>query len=325
MNMKKYFGVAAALTLTSAFIVTGCGAADNATAPMVANHESKSYDTMTESSAVYEEAAEDFLADTENATQTESVQQSSRKLITTININAETEDFDASKKLVENKVRELSGYIENSSVYNDDRSASYTIRIPSDRLDSFIDYIEGSNNITNKSVNVEDITLSYADTESRKKALRTEEQRLLKILESAETVEDLITVETRLSEVRYEIESIESRLRTYDNKVDYATVYLYLQEVEKYTPAEKQSATTRMGEGFVASLVSIKNGFVEFAVWFVVHIPQLILLGILAVIVIVIIRTIDKKNKKMRMAAYMQYTAAQQQQPIPPVEGNNGK
>ncbi len=92
------------------------------------------------------------------------------------------------------------------------------------------------------------------DLESHKKALVTEQDRLLELMEQAETVEDIITIEGRLSEVRYQIESMESQLRTYDNKVDYSTVYLYINEVRRYSPSEEAGVGERIKSGFLKSL-----------------------------------------------------------------------
>ena len=44
----------------------------------------------------------------------------------------------------------------------------------------------------------------------------------------------------RLSEVRYQLESIESQLRTFDNRIDYSTVYLYIDEVEVFSPTGRK-------------------------------------------------------------------------------------
>lgn len=302
MKRKGNLGIIAGTSLLAAMLLAGCGSSDSGATSTYTNSK-MAYDAPE--AAVYEEAMEDtaYQASGSQATAVnEPSVRTDRKLITTININAETEDFDKSRSLVENKIAELGGYIENSSVYNEDRSANYTIRIPADKADSLIETLEGNNNVTSKSVSVEDVTLQYTDTESRKKALKTEEERLLHIMESAETVEDLITVESRLAEVRYELESIESQLRTYDNKIDYTTVYLYLEEVEKYTPQEKESAGQRMARGFVDSLVAIRDGLVEFFVWFVIHIPQIILLAIFAVVVVIIVKALNKRSQKKKEA-----------------------
>ncbi|WP_051545527.1 DUF4349 domain-containing protein [Butyrivibrio sp. MC2021] len=313
MKMKKCLGIIAGSIVFASTILAGCGSSDSYStteAPAASMKAAGSNAMETADYAVYEEEA---AYDTAEAGEVaEETVKNSRKLITTINIEAETEDFDKARSQVENKVGELGGYIESSRVYNDSKSANYTIRIPASKADSFIELVEGNNNITSKSVDVEDITLSYADTESRKKALRTEEERLLKILESAETVEDLITVESRLSDVRYQIESIESQLRTYDNKVDYTTVFLYLEQVEKFTPVEKKGAFARMGEGFVDSLVAVKNFFVELFVLIVIHIPQLVIFAAFVTVIVLIVKKVDKKNKEKKAAAYAQYMQANQ-------------
>lgn len=346
--MKRYgnFGIALGTAILSAALLAGCGSSARTESASETTYSAAggaykgpsaakgAYETP--SAAIYEETEEESIADadysdgsgaTENVT--ESGVKTNRKLITTIHIDAETEDFNKSRSLVESKVTELGGYIENSSIYNESGSANYTIRIPAANADKLIETLEGNNNITSKSVNVEDVTLTYADTESRKKALKTEEERLLKIMESAETVEDLITVESRLAEVRYELESIESQLRTYDNKIDYTTVYLYLEEVEKFTPVEKESAGQRIAEGFVESVVSIRDGIVEFFVWFVIHVPQLVLFGIFVAAIVLIVKKLDKKSKMKKAAFYAQQQAAymnqQTQQNGTSAEGENGK
>jgi hypothetical protein len=222
-----------------------------------------------------------------------------------MNISAEAENLDDVLGSVNNKIKELGGYVESSNIYNGSRysgrtitrDASLTIRIPANKLDSFLETVEGVTNITNKSQNVEDVTLQYVDTESRKKALKAEEDRLLEIVESAETVEDIITVESRLSEVRYELESIESKLRTYDNKVNYSTIYLDITEVSKFTPVEQKSAGKRMVDGFIDSFKSVLHAISELFIWIVIHIPQLFILAVFVVVIVLVARKASKKKK----------------------------
>ncbi len=328
---KKSVRPAAFAALVAAMVMTaGCGASGSS-APAA------SYDNAVGSNAkvaLYEEAAmaDEAAYDSEGGNSSAgTVADTSRKLITTMTLNAETDDLAATVSKVENKIKELGGYIESSNMSNNanyssriSRSASMTARIPKENLDAFVELVEGSTNITDKSVNVDDVTLSYVDTESRKNALKTEEKRLLEILENAETVEDLITVESRLADVRYELESIESQLRSYDNKIDFSTVYLYIDEVVTFTPVEKESAATRMGKGFMQSVNEVKEGIVEFAIWFVVHIPQILVLLIIALIIILIIRLIDKGSRKKRIKR-MQKMGAQGGAPVnmvmtPPVQ-----
>ncbi len=308
--MKKRFGKTTVLAAICAAMVLTAGCGSSGSSAPAASYDSAAGSMGNAKVALYEEAAMEDADYSEGGDSASAgiVADTSRKLITTMNISAETDDLPAVVSSVEAKVKELGGYIESSNISNNSgyssrisRSASLTARIPKDKLDSFVGLIEGSTNITNKNVEVEDVTLSYVDIESRKSALKTEEKRLLEILENAETVEDLITVEDKLADVRYELESIESQLRSYDNRIDYSTVYLYIDEVVTFTPVEKESATTRMGKGFMQSVEEVKEGIVDFAVWFVIHIPQILLLLLVALILIVIIRLIDSASRKRRI------------------------
>ena len=328
MKKKNVFGVLFLSGVVAFSLLTGCGSSNKS-----ASREDYAAGSAYEADyGVYEEAEAPAAYEDGSSSGTDSVGQvqnnENRKLITTVNISAETDDMDKSLGAIENKVKALGGYIEKSDIYNGSysshvsRNASLTVRIPKERLDEFIEVIEGGNNITNKSVNVDDVTLSYVDTESRKNSLRTEEKRLLDIMEKAETVEDIITIEDKLANVRYELESIESQLRSYDNKIDYSTVYIDLSEVRVFTPVEEESALTRMGNGFKESMSDVIDGIVEFFIWVVVHIPQLIFLLIIAVLIFVICRIVlaaSKKSRAKKMAKMqMAYQAQNMQQVIMP-------
>ena len=331
--MKKSNVARKALLLVtlSSLVLSACGSSGSAdkgagTAVNTAYSGDYGFTEYAAEEAVYDDFAEaDAMAP--QAPDAGEVADTSRKLITTVNLSAETEDFDEMVPFVETKVKELGGYIESSSVYNGNRYgsasryASITARIPANRLDEFVGSVEGNSNITNKSLSVEDVTLKYVDIDSRKKALKTEEERLLEILDNAETVEDLITVEQRLSDVRYEIESIESQLRTYDNLVDYSTVYLDIEEVKVYTPVEKEGVGSRISKGFKESLESVGEGFTNFFVYIVVHLPQIIVFAVIVLIIVLIIRAIAKKSKKKRIEKYAKMQAQAQQANVQTSQG----
>lgn len=233
-----------------------------------------------------------------------------RKLIKTVNMNVETRDFEGLIGLLEKKTGELGGYIENSSVYNgssyrtyrETRYASLVIRIPQNKLDGFIEDVKGVSNVVNCNQSVQDITLTYVDLESHKKALETEQKRLLELLELAGTVEDMITVESRLSQVRYELESMTSRLRSYDNQVDYSTVYMEISEVEELTPVKEETAWERMTYGFAGSVKDVGRNIREFFIQLIINVPYIvvwvIILGAGSFFVVALARRSMKKKEK---------------------------
>lgn len=250
--------------------------------------------------------------------------QAGRKLITTMNINVETESFDELMGNLERQIAALGGYIENSDQWNgsvdyygkriNDRNASLTIRIPTERLDSFLTIVEESSNITSKGRSVEDVTLAYVDLESHKKALLTAQERLLELLEKAETVEDLIAVEEKLTDVRYQLESMESQLRTYDNRINYSTVCLYIQEVTRLTPQEEPTTWGRIKSGFAESVYHVCIDIRDFFVGLLINIPYIILwLVILAIVLLVVFALVkyEKRNKAKRMLRRQEMAAEQ--------------
>ena len=130
-----------------------------------------------------------------------------------------------------------------------------------------------------------------------KKTLQAENDRLLELMEKAESIEDIITIEQRLSNVRYQIESMEAQLRTYDNKVDYSTVHLDVSEVKELTPVHEETLWERISGGFMEDLEGIGNGALEIMVWLLVHIPTLVLWAVIIVLFIFWVRWYMKRSR----------------------------
>ena len=258
------------------------------------------YDTTEAASA--EEAGSGAVT-SENGI--EEVQETDRKLIRNVNLSLQTKEFDTVLENMSQKVKDLGGYIQDSSVwgsssdYSSSRSASYTLRIPSDKLDEFIDVVETLGNVTYKNESVDDVTLRYVDVESHKKALETEQERLLALLEKAENVEDIITIENRLSDVRYELENYESQIRLLDNQIDYSTVYVDISEVSRVTDTGKQGFFEEVASRFSDSVYVVLMGLRGFAIGILGSLPILVVWGvILAVVVILLRKFVFKKSKK---------------------------
>ena len=268
-----------------------------------------------------DESAESFGEQAEEVQ--ESAESTNRKLIRTVDLSVETEHFDEILVKVENRVAEVGGYVESSDIYQgsvyerDDRSAHYTLRVPEKKLDEFIKTVEQGMNVTNKQISVEDITLSYVDLESHRKALETQEARLLELLEQAENLEDMLTIESELTEVRYRIESMESQLRTYDNKVNYSTVYLSIREVEQLIEVPDESAWSQITTGFVNRVNQIARGIRAFIIWFAIHIPDLILWAVFITILVFVIKKLQKYSQKKK-ANRPQRKPPQQRPQMPP-------
>lgn len=242
---------------------------------------------------VYGESAE-----TDNAVGVET----NRKLIRTVTMDAETSDLDKTLADLDAQLALLGGYVQNKSVQNG-RGSSYrfatlTLRIPADQVDSFVGHVEDATNILSSSEKAEDVTLKYSATESRIKALETEEARLLELLAKAENLNDLLTLENKLAAVRQELETVKSQLKLYDSLIDYGTIHLTITEVQEYTPVDTPEPTAweRISAGFVGSVKGVGKILMELVIFLIVALPYLAIPAAILVIVLVIYRKNHKKK-----------------------------
>ena len=131
-------------------------------------------------------------------------------------------------------------------------------------------------------------------------ALKTEQARLLELLESAQNLTEILEIEERLSDVSYELESYASQMRTYDNLVDYATVNLNISEVQELTPAEEPSVWDRIRSGFSDSIHDISEGAVDLFVWFIAKLPKLVIWGAIIAAGAFLVHKIHSKKKSRK-------------------------
>ena len=213
-----------------------------------------------------------------------------RKLIRTVSLSMETETFDDLLAHIQAQIAACGGYIESSQIEGNGvngtgtRSAWMTVRVPADKLDSFLTDTKAQGYVTNVQENVSDITLNYSDVESHITALRTEQERLLEFLENAETIDEMIMIEDRLTGIRYELEYYESTKKTYDNQVDYSSVNINISEVGRITPVVEESFWESIGSGFMNTIESIWNGLKSLFAGIVIYLPVILIILVLGFI-----------------------------------------
>lgn len=312
MNVKKLLALLLASVMV-AVMFTACGASEMAADSYYSYNQGGGVEEAPAEAAPMEEAwvEEEYIGDESGISSTSentAALPEGQKIITTLDIYAQTENMDPLLESINAKIAQLGGYMEaqeiyNGSSYNDSyryRNAYLTIRIPADQLDGFVAMVKENANVVRQNTSTENVTLTYVGIQSRITALETEQARLLELLEQAENMEDLLLIEARLTEVQAELENYTSQMRVLDNKINYSTIYLELEEVKEYTPVEDEPDTVwqRIGKGLKRNLKNIGEGFVDFFVWIVVVLPYLAIIGVIAVVVILIVKKAKKKSKK---------------------------
>ena len=228
----------------------------------------------------------------------------SEKIIYTVNAHIETISFDETIDGVYKLLTANGGFIETSNIGGRNyaqsyyglqtyRNAQFTVRIPKDNLNAVTASLEILGNVTSLSSNAENITAQFFDSESRLNSYNTQEERLLYMLSKTDNVTDMIAIEEKLAEVRYQIESLTTTLRNWQNQVDYSSVFLSINEVEVFTevePLQQRTYWQQIGDGFKVNTRNIGNFFKDLFKGLVINLPVFIILVVIAVVIIIIIR-----------------------------------
>lgn len=231
--------------------------------------------------------------------------QNGRKLIKDVSLNIESKEFEVFNINFENEVSDAGGYIEYSSVEGSSyeegdsgRTAWFTARIPEDKLEDFISKVGENGNITNISRNVRDITLDYVDVQGRISTLEAELAHLNELLSQAASLEDVLAIESKISDVRYELESYQSQMNTYDNLIEYSTVTVTVKEVLFMSSSQGQSVWSRIQNGFLNSIYNLGRGIGAFFIGLIIGLPYIIAAAIIIAVILVVFRKSVKKRKK---------------------------
>ncbi len=309
---RRIWALVTAMVLLAALSLSACGSKSYNTAAMAETMAAAAYVMDAEEGQT--DAA--FLGENLNTLKAESGSglspssdigspaDTGRKLIRDVNMSVEARDFDGVLSQITDKVRELGGYVESSDVSgisvnsyggSQQRYADIRARIPADRLDRFVETVGSAGNVTSKQEQVTDVTLRYSDVQSRKKSMEIEQERLWALLEKAESLDAVVALEARLSEIRYELESYTSQLRLYDNQVDYSTVSINMREVKDLTPTAPDSIGTRIQKGFNRSLNNLGEAGTDLIVWIASNSPILLVLAVIIAAVVLFVRGLSRR------------------------------
>ncbi len=250
-----------------------------------------------------------------DAARSAAVQKKDVKLIFTASLSAETTDLQTAANQIETLTQSMDGYIENSSVDANSgksgtyRYAYYTVRVPSEKYEAFLNALNTSEacTVTNVSKSTQDVGLEYADTEAHLETLKIKQKRYQELLEQATEMEDIISLESALSDVEYEIEWYSSNLNRYDSLIGYSTINVSLTEVIKETVVPTTGDFgERVGTAFSEGIEGFAEGCQDFVVLLVgAWIPLLIVAGIIIAALIIIRKLLKRaKTAKKQMPPY---------------------
>lgn len=264
--MKHYLALILALLLTLALVGCGTMASDSNTM------SSESYYGTVMDGAGFDYGYSEDSAELPAETTASSLAERGVKMVYTANIEAQTLSYEQATADIVTLVESFGGYFEQKDFSNYSssyRSASYTIRVPAERFSEFCTQVGTLCHVTWSSDSAENISEQYYDTQSRLETAQIKLERLQELLKKAENMEDIITIESAISETEQLIESLSGTMRRYDSLVDYATVYLSLNEVYRLSGTEEAPKTfgEKLANAFSEGLDATGEALEDFAIW----------------------------------------------------------
>ena len=153
-----------------------------------------------------------------------------RKVISTAFISLEVEVVPAATAEVRSIAEGLGGFVEQMSTSGgtERQQANITVRVPQGQFFTALDRLSELGEVRSQNVGSEDVTEDFIDMEARLKSVLREEKSLLSLLDKAEKVGDILTIERELSRLRSEIERLQGTLNFLERRVDLATITVSL-------------------------------------------------------------------------------------------------
>ena len=316
--MKRIVSLLLALVL--ALLLAGCGAStdsaagDSAAAPRDSGGYWNGADVAEDNMAYDEELS----LQEPQAASGGNVDGKPEKMIYTGYMELQTLDFDAASSGIEALVKELGGYFQQSSVSNRSgsgyRYGSYTIRVPAAQFETFFHKAGELCHMVYSNTGADNVSESYYDTEARLETARIKLERLQTLLAKATSMEDIITIESAISETEWDIENLSGTLRHYDAMVDYATINVELSEVYQLS-GQDEAVTTfggRLGQSFTNGLRAVGNALEDFAVWLAYSWVWLL---VIAAAVVAAVRIMRRKSGGKKLFLKLKKATAEDAEP----------
>lgn len=312
--MKRKFTALMSTVLLLLTALTACGGSSGdysasrsydyteaAEEPMWDADENFSYYGGSDYASAKSAAAPEAMGPTPSPSSSTPTEARPQKLIRTAELTMETTTFQETADALADLTNRLGGYFSDSTSGErgeSSRWASYTIRVPVNNFQTFLDQASKLCHETRHHISQQDISERYYDTAGRLKTQNIKLQRLQALLEKATNMEDIITIQSAISETEQAIDELSGTLRHYDNQVDYSTIQVSLEEVYRFSnvPETPKSYGSLLASAFVEGLTDFAEWLEDITVSLAYSWPWLALIALLAFAIVKINRRRRQKR-----------------------------
>jgi len=318
--MRKYNIILVLLVLA---LLTGCAKArTEAPAPDIA--ESPSFGAGATQMAFPTEAPNALQEGKGNA-----VDATDRMVIRTSQLRVSVADPAIAVTEVSKLATSLGGYVVSSTIYESSRTetvvyqnSNITIRVPSERLEEAMSKIRAmaadpKSGVLNESINGQDVTSEFVDSEARLKNLEAAEAQLVELLDNAPDLQYTMDVFRELTSIREQIEVIKGRMQYLKESTALSAISADFVAEASLKPIEiggwKPQGTVRNA---LQALINTGQKLVDGLIWFGLYcLPFLLPLGL---VVYFITKAMEKRRRERKAREFMEVKPVSQ--PTPPTE-----
>jgi hypothetical protein len=200
-----------------------------------------------------------------------SAQVLNRMIIRTAQLTLEVSDIEQALAQARSVALRGGGFVSGSSTHSEkvndqDRMvADLTLQVRSDAVDATISDLRALGKVTVESTGSQDVTEEYVDLDSNLRNLQASESAILRLMDKATQIQDILTLQRELTNVRGQIERIQGRKTYLERKTDMATISISLRPPSASSPQPIVGAWDPVGvalRGWNASL-SVLRGVAE--------------------------------------------------------------
>jgi DNA repair exonuclease SbcCD ATPase subunit len=202
------------------------------------------------------------------------------KIITSANLNMEVQNLEKFEAELKTLLSQFKASVSNQNRNDYDRrmESNFTIRVPSSSFDQLFEALKPlAKRIENQSLNLQDVTEQFIDVESRIKNRKSLEERYRELLKQAKDVNDILTIERQLNQIRSEIESQEGRLKYLNDQVDMSTIQMNAFEIKPFV--YQPEPTDSFGQQILKSLSDGWSGLIHGIIWIISLWPFALVIG----------------------------------------------
>lgn len=197
-------------------------------------------------------------------------------------IEVDVDDLEKTKVKILEIVKSSQGFIEKEeyNAYNDRISYHYTLRIPSISYDSIVNNFDKTiGRVKSKHINAINVTEEFYDIEVRLQNNLAYLEQYRVILKNAKSIKDILDITEKIRILEEELESKKGRLQYLNDKINYSTLYLTLNQWTSTSSAGQRSFLLRI-------LDALRGGFDGFisVLLGIIYFWPFLLLGIIFVI-----------------------------------------